>query len=148
MPNRALVKFGSIDAAREIQGELCALLELIKGSLDKIWMVEESSIDGGEEEGVRYGPEATTADIIENREKERRYLPPYNLLGERVQLDLLSFPVCCTASSCRRIAQGCLPRTLHEFPFNFQSPTFDARPLPITTGIGDWRYFLEVNVQL
>ena len=83
--NRALVKFGRAeDGAREIQGELCALLELIKGSLDKIWMAEESPVEGGGgggEEGVKYGPEATTADIIENRERDRVYLPPYHLLG-------------------------------------------------------------------
>lgn len=79
--NRALVKFGRADGARDIQEALCSLLELIKESLDKIWMVEELS-DGGEE-GVKYGPEATTADIIENREREKRYLPPYHLLGEK-----------------------------------------------------------------
>ena len=81
--NRALVKFGRAeDGAREIQGELCALLELIKGSLDKIWMAEEESSGGGGEEGVKYGPEATTADIIENRESDKKYLPPYHLLGK------------------------------------------------------------------
>ena len=79
--NRALVKFGRAEEAREIQGELCAMLELIKGSLDEIWMAEETSDGGAGGEGVKYGPEATTADIIENRERDRVYLPPYHLLG-------------------------------------------------------------------
>ena len=84
--NRALVKFGRAEEAREIQGELCAMLELIKGSLYEIWMAEETSDGGGE--GVKYGPEATTADIVENRESDKKYRPPYHLLGERLHFNL------------------------------------------------------------
>ena len=64
------------------------MLELIKGSLDEIWMAEESSDGGGGGEGVKYGPEATTADIVENRESDKKYRPPYHLLGETLHFDL------------------------------------------------------------
>ena len=64
------------------------MLELIKGSLDEIWMAEETSDGGAGGEGVKYGPEATTADIVENRESDKKYRPPYHLLGERLHFDL------------------------------------------------------------
>ena len=82
--NRALVRFGRADGATEIQRELCALLERIEAALGEIWREEsESPGGGGEDGGVRFGPEATTADIVENRERGREYRPPYRLLGER-----------------------------------------------------------------
>ena len=81
--NRALVRFGRADEARDIQRELCALLERIEAALGEIWLEESESPGGGEDGGVRFGPEATTADIVENRERGRGYRPPYRLLGER-----------------------------------------------------------------
>ena len=103
------------------------MLELIKGSLDEIWMAEDTSDGGGGGEGVKYGPEATTADIVENRESDKKYRPPYHLLGERLHFNQH------------------VVRNLNSLPLQFQSPTFAVRQPPASTGTGNSRFLAEVK---
>jgi hypothetical protein len=82
---RALVKAGIREEAKTIQVELVSLLDLIKASVNQIWMGdgEKDSAAAGQEERVKFGPQATTADIIAGQDAAAsEYTPQYSLLGE------------------------------------------------------------------
>jgi hypothetical protein len=41
---------------------------------------------GGEEDDHKFGPEATTADIIKNNSQPKPTTPPYHLLGKNFRI--------------------------------------------------------------
>ncbi len=79
--NRALVKAGFTAKASDIQAGLEALLAIIKADLSTIWpTTANASAASGKD--VKFGPEATTADIVRGHgEASGNYSSPLDLLG-------------------------------------------------------------------
>ena len=88
---RELLTFGDqFDLATTIQLELSQLLDKIKQSLDKIWLEATHASDN--ENGMKFGPQATTQDIIgKNANKDHTYVPQYQILGKICALLLHKF---------------------------------------------------------
>jgi hypothetical protein len=78
---RALISNGETQSAKEIQAEFSKLLSEIYSCEPKIWMDTAVSGSGEDEDDHKFGPEATTADIIKNNSQPRPTTPPYHLLG-------------------------------------------------------------------
>ena len=76
---RPLILINDKSTAKKLQNSLDYLLRKISNSLDTIWKPIASFDETSEE--VKFGPEATTADIINRKQAGGIYQPNYNLLG-------------------------------------------------------------------
>ncbi len=83
---RALILNGESKSAKAIQTEFSNLLNEIYSCESKIWMDSAVSGYGGEEDDHKFGPEATTADIIKNNSQPKPTTPPYHLLGKNFRI--------------------------------------------------------------
>lgn len=81
---RALVKINRQDEAKCIQQKLEQLLENIKEKEIAIW--KPYSAENEEEQTNKYGPEATTADIIERANAIDTYVMQYSLLEPKYRI--------------------------------------------------------------
>ncbi len=81
---KALVYHSDISLAKKIQKNFENLLEEIFAREQKIWIesVSGSSYDGDEH---KFGPEATTAEIIQNNIERKSLTVPYHLLGKALR---------------------------------------------------------------
>ena len=83
---RALISNGETKSAKAIQTEFSKLLSEIYACEAKIWMDSAASGSGEDEEDHKFGPEATTADIIKNNNQPKPTTPPYYLLGTNFRI--------------------------------------------------------------
>ncbi len=97
---RCLARFGYRDQAKRLQLSLKTLLGDVKTNLDKIW---DPSWSGGgvgghpdpDGDGNKFGPEASTADIIERNADETavgKYTPQLSLLEPKYRMPPMKPP--------------------------------------------------------
>lgn len=80
--NRALCKSGSTGQARIIQRTLNGLIKDIKENETKIWSPSWfGSSTSADSDGNKFGPQATTADIVDRSNQGTVYQPELSLLG-------------------------------------------------------------------
>jgi hypothetical protein len=77
---RALTFHGETSTAKTIQIDFGNLLNDIFSHESKIWM--ESTSGDDQDPDHRFGPEATTADIILQKQEPKLVIPTYHLLGK------------------------------------------------------------------
>ena len=77
--------------AKELQTEMISFLNETKSALPKIWMTSDPNAEGdgpqgGNETsggaGNKFGPEASTADIIGRSQTSTIYRPAFEILGK------------------------------------------------------------------
>lgn len=84
---RGLVQIDELETATKIQRDLSQTLELVKMAIPSIWKTSpslESSGQVSETDRNQFGPNSTTADIVNNKRPNEDYCPEYNLLGNTV----------------------------------------------------------------
>ena len=91
--NRALVETSMKNIrlfalAKNLQYELVGLLEMMRTSTHKIWILKDNQKDStqGQLEN-KYGPSVTTAEILQqeiNASEMNEYFPEYSLLGKSI----------------------------------------------------------------
>ena len=69
--------------ARLLQSEMDRALGLVQAREPQIWI--GSSVSQQQQEDNVFGPEATTADIIQKSKKAHEYLPSYELLETQLR---------------------------------------------------------------
>ena len=87
---RALCHHDKTATAKEVQRNFEILLSDIFLRESKIWIESVSeSVDDGDPH--QFGPEATTADIIQSKAQQKGPTVPYHLLGNSLSIDSLSY---------------------------------------------------------
>ena len=76
---KCLVLVGERKLAKNVQKTLADLLTRMKSDSTSIWPPATESGDSGE---IRFGPEATTAQIVDQKQTEQKYQIPWNVLGK------------------------------------------------------------------
>lgn len=85
---RGLVQIDELETATKIQRDLSQTLELVKMAIPSIWKTSpslESSGQVSETDRNQFGPNSTTADIVNNKRPNEDYCPEYNLLDAHLR---------------------------------------------------------------
>ena len=80
--NRILLRIGKLPLAKELQTKLSQLLDLVKNQILEIWR-DAKVISPQDEDMMKFGPEATIADIIQDKKAKGGYVSEYGLLGKK-----------------------------------------------------------------
>ena len=121
--------------AQELQSSLSATVNSVKNSIPKIWQESHTlTTTTARGDQVKFGPDATTADIVAGCSTAGGYAPDFSILGKNEeQFYLIAY----TDESATMFV-------IHIFVF--QSPIFVTRPCSSSKKSGNWSMFTKLIV--